>query len=96
MFLSKAKPQYIHETHLGPGFNYSSSNALSTHRFLVPFLRKCWPAMVGMSEDARERAVTQAFAISGWDAGMLLAGLRALYIEPRTVMSLKDVLKNRS
>ena len=39
-------------------------------------------AMVGMSEDARERAVTWAFAISGWDAGMLLAGLLALYIEP--------------
>ena len=52
--------------------------------------------MVGMSEDARERAVTQAFAISGWDAGMLLAGLWALYIEPKAVMSLKDVLKNRS
>ena len=39
-------------------------------------------AMVGISEDARESAVTRVFALSGWDAGMLLAGLMALYIEP--------------
>ena len=38
--------------------------------------------MVGISEDARESAVTRVFAVSGYDAGMLLAGLMALYIEP--------------
>ena len=39
-------------------------------------------AMAGKGEDARENAVTRVFAVSGWDAGMLLAGLMSLYIEP--------------
>ena len=39
-------------------------------------------AMAGKSEDVRESAVTRVFIASGYDAGMLLAGLMALYIEP--------------
>ena len=39
-------------------------------------------AMVGISEDARESAVTRVFVLSGLYAGMLLAALLALYIEP--------------
>ena len=39
-------------------------------------------AMMGVSEDKRKNAVTRAFSRVAPDAGVLLAGIMALYIEP--------------
>ena len=39
-------------------------------------------AMAGMSDDARVGEFSRSFAVLGWEAGMLSAGLMALYTEP--------------